>query len=188
MLKKMSGLGWQLLWVSIKDDERHNMNPNHSFEDEFEQYCHLRRHSDLEKPCDHCCPLYWRLLVRNYKHCQIQKPTLTVHFLSFEPSQLRVRLGDYDFKKVMIFKSFFYICLICFEVLCLPAYDFGKPGPIKSDVFSNFSNGAGPSSIKKNSGRFLDALREGFKEKNQVKSLVIGQTSLDRPPVWCFYE
>ena len=107
MLKKMSGLGWQLLWVSIKDDERHNMNPNHSFEDEFEQYCHLRRHSDLEKPCDHCCPLYWRLLVRNYKHCQIQKPTLTVHLLSFEPSQLRVRLGDYDFKKVMIFKSFF---------------------------------------------------------------------------------
>ena len=71
--------------------------------------------------------------------------------------------------------------MICFEVLCLPAYDFGKPGPIKSDVFLNFANGAGPSSIKKNSGRFLDALREGFKEKNQVKSLVIGQTSLDRP-------
>ena len=62
--------------------------------------------------------------------------------------------------------------MICFEVLCLPAYDFGKPGPIKSDVFLNFANGAGPSSIKKNSGRFLDALREGFKEKNQVKKVI----------------
>ena len=49
------------------------------------------------------------------------------HFICsdrFKLSKLRVRLGEYDFKKVMIVKAFVIWCLICSEFLCLPSYDW----------------------------------------------------------------
>ena len=42
----------------------------------------------------------------------------------FKLSKIRVRLGEYDFKKVMIVKTFVIWCLICSEFLCLPSYDW----------------------------------------------------------------
>ena len=44
-----------------------------------------------------------------------------------------MRLGDYDFEKVMIFKIILHMFVLCLS------YDFGKPGPPKSDVFFNSS-------------------------------------------------